>query len=71
MTTEENRPKMINRMGAEYLLACWRCSYLGPLQMVAHRNFRDEVVGYLFICPDCLRKIGGKELSMELLEKPK
>jgi len=48
-------------------LACWHCGTQTGLMQVAHRNSLGQVVGYLFLCGDCL-KVVSKNYSVTLVK---
>jgi len=49
-----------NKNKDEFMLACCHCGFNMKLNQVAHRNSRGFVIGYLFVCKDCLPEVAGK-----------
>ncbi len=50
---------MIENRNGTYGLACYYCGTRTDIEQVAHRDGKDCVVGYLFLCGKCLSIIGG------------
>jgi len=51
---------MIKNRYEDCKLACANCGDAKHLMQVAHRNDDDSVVGYVFLCKECLPIIEGK-----------
>ena len=51
---------MIGNKYGDSELACFYCGIKIDLMQIAHRNDCGFIVGYLFLCVDCLPFIGGK-----------
>lgn len=45
-----------------YIVACFGCGTTSDLQMVAHRNEKHLMVGWLFVCADCFETVSGERL---------
>ena len=52
-------------------MSCFQCGSLINLMMVANRNEKKLMVGWLFCCKDCFPLLSGMNLSIKLLESPK
>ena len=50
---------MIGNKYGDCELACFGCGGKSDLMQVAHRDMNDLIVGYLFLCTECLARIGG------------
>jgi len=48
-----------NRNNDDFKLACCWCGTKNHLMQVAHRDCNDSVIGYLFLCDECLPIVGG------------
>jgi len=59
---------MIGNKNGNFELACCHCGIKVDLMQVAHRNSLGFVIGYLFICGECLPIVGGNYI-VELREK--
>jgi len=51
---------MIGNKYGDTELACCGCGQKSDLMQVAHRDAKDFIVGFLFLCSECLERIGGK-----------
>ena len=61
---------MIGNKNGDFELACCYCGTKTDLMQVAHRNSLGFVIGYLFICGECLPIIGGQyTVRLELAKK--
>ena len=58
---------MIGNRYGDCELACFYCGTQTGLMQVAHRNSLGQVVGYLFLCGDCL-KVVGSNYSVSLMK---
>ena len=45
-----------------YKLACCNCGTKVDLMQVAHRNSLNYVIGYLFLCEECMPLVAGKAI---------
>ncbi len=52
----------------DYAIGCCRCGCKEGLQMVAHRNNNNAIVGWLFVCGDCFSALKGRTLAVTLKE---
>lgn len=50
---------MIGNKYGDCELVCFDCGVKADLMQVAHRDCNEFVVGYLFLCKECLLRIGG------------
>ena len=50
---------MIENKNGDFKLACYYCGGKSDLMQVAHRDRSGFIVGYLFLCGECLPIIGG------------
>ena len=56
----------------KFNLACCWCGTQTELNQVAHRNTSGLVIGYLFLCNDCLPAVAGNyRLVIEKAKKTK
>ncbi len=51
----------------DYIVACHCCGCEEALQMVAHRNDKNKMVGWLFVCATCFSALKGSTLKVEVI----
>ena len=55
-----------------YDVSCIICGSESNLNMFAHRNKSNNLVGWVFSCPKCSDKVAGMNITLQpWLEKPK
>jgi len=59
----EKQGQIGNKSGDEYSLCCVYCGINAALQQVAFRNTQGKVIGYVFTCRICEKKIFGETLA--------
>ena len=48
-----------NKNTDDFKLACCHCGTQLYLSQVAHRDSQDHIIGYIFLCDDCLPVVAG------------
>ena len=61
MNTEE---QTIGNKYGDCIIACYNCGVTDHLFQVAHRDEKDMVCGYLFLCNKCHSHLIGKGVSL-------
>ncbi len=51
----------------DYFVSCYKCATTENLQMLAHRNEYNNMVGWLFSCWRCEEEIKGKHIKVEIV----
>ena len=51
---------MIGNRYDDCIIACYWCGRKTDLMQVAHRDYNDFIIGYLFLCEECLPIVGGR-----------
>lgn len=55
-------------MDHKNILKCFKCRERKNLFMVGHRNKNGELLGFIFVCKDCMKSIGGISLEIKTKE---
>jgi len=63
MVKREEKPVM--RVASRYDMACYGCGTTEGLQMIAHRDNANQMVGWLFVCPEHVDNVVGMRLVPE------
>lgn len=59
----------ISAWDAEYVLSCARCRLTEGLNMFVHRDRKDRLIGFMFLCKGCASVFGGATVKIEF-DKP-
>ena len=51
---------------SNYQTACYKCGKISNLVMAAHRNNNKDVVGWIFVCNECLPELLGRNIEVSL-----
>jgi len=54
-----------NKSGIDYITACYGCGATADLQMFAHRNEDELIVGQIFVCKQCRSKVVDRTLTLK------
>ena len=54
---------------ADYLCACAGCGSRSELQMFAHKSDKKLLVGWIFVCPNCITELAGCYINLIVREK--
>lgn len=46
----------------DFRAACWICGTRQDLEMIAHRNEHQQMVGWLFVCIGCVPQVADRDL---------
>ena len=57
--------QMIREEPPDLRCACYGCGTMDKLEMLAHRNPKGQMVGWLFVCRKCKPAIAGRSLSLD------
>ncbi len=49
--------------------ACWTCGTRSDLEMFAHRNDDGFIVGWLFVCAQCVSQTADRDVVIEIVKQ--
>ena len=53
----------------DYNICCIQCWSKENLQMYAHRNEQGKMVGWIFVCNNCVDQFNSKDVEIEVVFK--
>ncbi len=55
--------------GSNYNMVCVKCGCYGPVHLIAHRNPRARICGFIVSCDNCSKDLANKKVYVQEQEK--